>query len=251
MCGRKNPDAAGHGHTHKRVAHSMTMPSRSKHTILLDCGTSYAKVHYCGTGRRRIIPARDIMRHPDRYTVAAATGHNAGVRAQTRVNELVALAHGGLALIPDKNFTLLDCGARDVKFVKVRNRKVRGMDWNTECGAFTGQVIELLARYFDMDASAPPASTGRLPVVCGVLGMTAMFDRIAQGAPHEVAFSEFLRGIAFNCQTLVGRPDVLYLSGGLCMNNTFVNSFSCEVRPLGRFVLLDGLLRATDPAQDH
>jgi activator of 2-hydroxyglutaryl-CoA dehydratase len=220
------------------------MAAKLKKSILLDCGTSYAKVQYMDTGRRRIVPARDILRNPDRYHVAAATGHNAGVKPDIRLNELVALAHGGLSLIEDKNFTLLDCGARDVKYVKVKSRKVRGMDWNTECGAFTGQVIELLSRYFDMDPSALPASSGRLPVVCGVLGMTAMFDRIAQGAPHEVAFAEFLRGIAFNCETLVGRPDVLYLSGGLCENRTFVNSFSCEVKPLGRFVLLNGLLHA-------
>ena len=209
--------------------------------ILLDCGTSYAKVQYQDSRRRRIVPSRDVLRSLDRYDVAAATGHNAGVRARLRVNELVALARGGLALVPDRHFTLLDCGARDVKYVTVHNRKVRSMDWNTECGAFTGQVIELLSRYFDMDTDDLPASSGRLPVVCGVLGMTAMFDRIAQGAPHEVAFAEFLRGIAFNCETLVGRPGVLYLSGGLCENKTFINSFSCDVRPLGRFVLLHGL----------
>ena len=214
--------------------------------ILLDCGTSYAKVQYVDTGRRRIMPARDLIRGLSRYNVAAATGHNMGVRAGLRVNELVALARGGMALIPERSFTLLDCGARDVKYVKVKSGKVRAMDWNTECGAFTGQVIELLSRYFEMDTSALPASGGRLPVVCGVLGMTAMFDRIAGGAPHEVAFAEFLRGIAFNSETLVGRPDVLYLSGGLCENRTFVNSFSCEVWPLGRFVLLHGLAASLD-----
>ena len=215
-----------------------------KKTILLDCGTSYAKVHYCDTGRRRIVPARHLLRRLDQCSVAAATGHNAGSRATKNVNELVALARGGLARVADRDFTLLDCGARDVKYVKVRRRKVRAMDWNTECGAFTGQVIELLSRHFELDQSALPAAAGRLPVVCGVLGMTAMFDRIARGAPHDMAFAEFLRGVAFNCETLVGRPDVLYLSGGLCDNPAFVRSFACDVRPLGRFVLLDGLLNS-------
>ena len=209
--------------------------------ILLDCGTSYAKVEYTASGRRRILPARKLREMRERCNVLAATGHNAGRHAPVVVNELTALARGGLSLVPERDFTLLDCGARDIKYVRVRGRRVRGMDWNTECGAFAGQVIELLAAHFDLDTAALPASRGRIPVVCGVLGMTAIFDRIASGAPHGEAFAEFLRGIAHNCENLVGRPDTLYLSGGLCENKTFINSFNCEVKPLGRFVLLEGL----------
>ena len=55
------------------------------------------------------------------------------------------------------------------------------------------------------------------------------------------AFAQFLRGIAFNCENLVGRPKKTYLSGGLCMNPAFVQSFTCETIPLGRFVLIEGL----------
>ena len=222
--------------------HCMAAKGKTKKkSVLLDCGTSYAKMEYVESGRRRIVPTRHILRRLDRYDVRAATGHNTGLAPERRVNELVALARGGMAMIPEKSFTLLDCGARDVKYVKVRRGRVRAMDWNTECGAFAGQVIELLSRHFELDTATLPAAAGRLPVVCGVLGMTAMFDRIAQGESHETAFGEFLRGIAFNCENLVGRPEHLYLSGGLCENRTFVNSFDARVTPLGRFVLLRGL----------
>ncbi|MCL2341192.1 MAG: hypothetical protein FWC49_05750, partial [Proteobacteria bacterium] len=37
-------------------------------------------------------------------------------------------------------------------------------------------------------------------------------------------------------------PEELFLSGGLCANPLFVASFPCTVHPLGRFVLLEGLL---------
>ena len=208
---------------------------------LIDCGTSYAKIFFIETSRRRIVPSRDLPRNTRRYDIAASTGHVRFGNGGKRVNELVALAEGALSLVDDRNFTVLDCGARDVKYVQVKNRRVAGMDWNTECGAFAGQVIELLQRYFDLDPSALPAAPERLPVLCGVLGMTAMFDLIAQGATHEEAFAQFLRGVAFNCETLVGRPERLYLSGGLCDNPAFVRSFSCETTPLGRFVLIEGL----------
>ena len=219
-----------------------TAPAR----VLIDCGTSYAKIYYIGTSRRRIAPSRDVLRNPEKYDIAASTGHVKFKNSGKRVNELVALAEGALSLVEDRDFTVLDCGARDVKYVQVKNRRVAGMDWNTECGAFTGQVIELLQRYFDLDPGELPAPTERLPVVCGVLGMTAMFDLISQGVSHEEAFAQFLRGIAFNCERLVGRPERLFLSGGLCDNPAFVRSFSCETTPLGRFVLIEGLRKLSN-----
>ena len=43
-----------------------------------------------------------------------------------------------------------------------------------------------------------------------------------------------------------GSPAKLFLSGGLCDNPLFVNSFPCELIPLGRFVLLSGLKRTAE-----
>lgn len=209
-------------------------------SVLVDCGTSYAKIQYVGSSRRRIIPSRALLRDIDKYEIAASTGH-VDFKKGNRVNELVALAEGAMSLVGDRDFTVLDCGARDVKYVHVRKRRVTGMDWNTECGAFTGQMLELLQRYFELEPAKLPAVQERVPVVCGVLGMTAMFDLVSQGVSHEEAYAQFLRGVAFNCETLVGRPEKLYLSGGLCGNPAFVRSFSCETIPLGRFVLLEGL----------
>lgn len=211
--------------------------------ILLDCGTGYAKIFNLDDSARSIIPARRFIKTMSEYNVKASTGHNIASGSGERVNELVALAEGALAMIDEPDFTVLDCGARDVKYVQIRDRRVKGMDWNTECGAFAGQVVELLTRYFDIDPANLPADAPRIPVVCGVLGMTSMFDMISQGKSHEEALAGFLRGVAFNCETLVGRPDKLYLSGGLCDNKAFVSAFTRETIPLGRFVLIEGLRR--------
>lgn len=212
--------------------------------VLIDCGTSYTKIHYLETGRRRIVPSRKLLRRARDYRIECATGHNSVPGARRVENELVALAEGALRLLPDDDFTVLDCGARDLKYIKVEKRSVVAMDWNTECGAFAGQVIDLLQRHFEIDPARLPAAEGRVPVVCGVLGMTGMFDRISAGVPHERAFAEFLRGVAHNCRSLVGDPDRLYLSGGLCENPAFVAGFGCPVVPLGRYVLVEGLLAA-------
>lgn len=217
-----------------------------KQKILIDCGTGYAKLLRLDGGAPEIIPAKEARDAASGYDVVAATGHNSPPGAGKYVNELVALAEGALSLVGDTDFTVLDCGARDVKYVFVKDGKVTGMDWNMECGAFTGQTVELLIRYFGLNVSKLPVIQERLPVVCGILGMTAMFDLISQGETHETAFAKFLRGVAFNCENLVGHPSKLYLSGGMCDNPAFVKSFNCETIPLGRFVLLEGLRRIYD-----
>lgn len=213
---------------------------------LLDCGTGYTKILSLDTGEYRIAPSRETMRMMDRFEVVGATGHNTGAASGRRENELVCLAEGGLALVDEPDFIILDCGARDVKYARVEGRRVVGMDWNSECGAFSGQVIELLMKYFDISPDSTTTAGGRIPVVCGVLGMTRMFDMISQGTPHNEAFAAFLRGIAGNCETMLGGPKKIYLSGGLCDNAAFLGSFSCDAEPLGRFVLLEGLKRILD-----
>ena len=71
--------------------------------------------------------------------------------------------------------------------------------------------------------------------------MTFMFDRISQGIPYEEAFMEFLKGITHNCENILKNPEKIYLSGGLCENKAFMNSFEAEIIPIGRFVLIEGL----------
>jgi len=222
----------------------------SRSPVLLDCGTSYTKIHYLRSGKRSIVPTREVHGKLNNFDIAASTGHNRFGDSGKHYNELVALAEGGLGLVDDTDFTLLDCGARDLKYVQVQDGRVRGMDWNTECGAFAGQTIELLSGYLGIDIDSLEPSAEKIPVVCGVLGMTQLFDMVSQGEPHEKAFAMFLRGIAFNCETLVEKPPRLYLSGGLCENPAFTGSFSCEVIPLGRFALLDGLLRLVKVKSD-
>ncbi|MBV5331863.1 ATPase, partial [bacterium] len=46
--------------------------------------------------------------------VDIATGHNGKRHSNQYINELTALAHGGSALIDADEYTLLDCGSRDI-----------------------------------------------------------------------------------------------------------------------------------------
>ncbi len=208
--------------------------------ILADFGTSYSKFLDLGASdpQPRIVPTRELPRN---LRVDLATGHNAKRFGDRCVNELTALARGGEALINETSYLILDCGSRDIKFVRYHNGQLDDMGWNAECGASMGFTVELLERYYQLDFRrlAVPAQT--FSVTCGVLGMSDIFDAITSGTDEAEAVARFVKGIAINAYRFAGSPEKLYLSGGLCDNPLFVKSFPCEVVVLGRFVLLTGL----------
>jgi activator of 2-hydroxyglutaryl-CoA dehydratase len=210
--------------------------------ILGDFGTSYSKFLDLDETSHRpgIVATRELPRN---LRVDLATGHN-GKRFGTRyVNELTALARGAEVLIREPSFLILDCGSRDIKYVRYRDGQMQDMGWNAECGASMGFTVELLERYYNLDFRKLPVPEKSFSVTCGVLGLSDIFDAITSGTDEAEAVARFVRGIAINAFRFAGSPPKLYLSGGLCDNPLFVNSFPCQVEPLGRFVLLGGLQR--------
>jgi activator of 2-hydroxyglutaryl-CoA dehydratase len=208
--------------------------------LLGDFGTTWTKLLDTDTGQRRVLPSRQA--HD--ITADIATGHNAHRRAPRHINELVALAQGGERLIQEPEFLLLDVGSREVKYVHMRGGELIAMDWTATCGSLTGFTLELLGRYYGLDYSTVRPSKKSVPVTCGVLGMEQLFELVAQGVSESEAVARFARGVALNSYRLIGEPGRFYLSGGMCDNRLFQRSFpdGVEVCPLGRFVLVEGLL---------
>ena len=205
--------------------------------LLADFGTSYVKLLDTATTAPRLIASKDAHG----FVADVATGHNSQRRSKRSVNELTALAKGGGVLIAEDSYTLLDCGSRDIKFVRFEQGRLKDMGWNSECGASMGFTIELLARYYHLDYRAMAVPHQSFSVTCGVLGMSHIFDAVIEGASEAEAVARFVKGIALNAFAFAGSPEKIYLSGGLCDNPLFVGSFPCQVVPLGRFVLLEGL----------
>jgi activator of 2-hydroxyglutaryl-CoA dehydratase len=210
--------------------------------LIADCGSSWSKIKDLESGDVYICSTEQLLRESD-VKFQVATGHLGKDRALRYENELIALAQGSLKLVSDQDFTVVDIGSRDMKFVSFHRRKLRKLDWNQACGASTGFTLELLGKYYDIDYSKLPISDERIPVTCGIFAIEKIFDSVIQGGSIEDAISAFVHGIAFNVHGFTQRPALLYLSGGLCANRCFVDSLLryCDVIPLGRNVLLDGL----------
>jgi len=209
--------------------------------LLADFGTSWTKLLDTASGKRQIVKTKDLQS----LQADLATGHNTDGRAERTVNELIALGRGSLQLVDDTDFTVLDVGSRDIKFVSFSGRKVAGMNWSAKCGALTGFTLELILGYFEIDPARVEPSRRALGITCGVLGMEQLFESIAAGRNPSAAVAEFTRGLALNAFRFCGKPGRFFLSGGMCDNPLFLRSFppGVEVVPLGRFVLVEGLLK--------
>ena len=208
-------------------------------SLLADFGTSWTKLLDTESGETRIEKTKDLPS----LKADLATGHNTNGRAERTVNELIALGQGSLQLIDEPDYTVLDVGSRDIKFVRFSGRKVEEMNWSAKCGALTGFTLELILSYFEIDPEKAKPSRRALGITCGVLGMEQLFEAIAAGRNPGVAVAEFTRGLALNAFRFIGRPERFFLSGGMCDNSLFLRSFppGVEVVPLGRFVLIEGL----------
>jgi activator of 2-hydroxyglutaryl-CoA dehydratase len=193
----------------------------------------------------KVIPTKEVIRDRS-LTFKAATGHLGRSRAEIYENELVVLSLGGLLLVDEEEFVLVDVGARDTKLCQFRSGKPVRLDWNQACGAATGFTLELLGRYYEIDYTTLPATHRRANVTCGVFGLEKVFDSIIRGSSIEEAVASFVHGVAYNVYTFAGKPRRIYLSGGLCLNRCFVESlnFYCDVIELGRNVLLWGLVES-------
>ena len=223
--------------------------------IYLDAGTTYSKIisdnkilddsylsminnmKYYYVIPSSLIKSRKII--PD---------YSCGHMANASENEIIALAAGAQKkslIFQDGQATVLDLGSRDAKWIKFRLGKFHDMDWNSSCASSTGATVEMLLKFYNVKAEDLRFEKEKFSVTCGIFGMEKIMDSISSGVSPAVAISKFVHGIAFNAWNFCKKPEKIYLSGGFCENKCLVDSLKnyCEVIPLGRFVLCEGLIK--------
>ena len=218
--------------------------------IYLDAGTTYSKIitveetlkdlkeikssegkHYY------ILPSAKIKELD--INITRACGH----MANAQENEIIALANGCKPYIDD-NATILDLGSRDAKWIRFKNKKFHDMDWNTSCASSTGATVEMLLKFYNLKREDLSFNPEKFAVTCGIFGLEKIMDDISNGSNPQEAISKFVHGIAYNAWNFAKKPNKIYLSGGFCENECFVESLRnyCEIVPMGRFILCEGLI---------
>ncbi len=196
-------------------------------------------------GRTFIFPTKIFSQKS--IELCGATGHMVKQKLKPQgvyQNEAVALAYGFQKKVKDlQNATIIDIGSRDLKWIKFEENKFKDLDWNGNCGSSTGATAEMLCRFYDIDPENLVPQKEKISVTCGVFAMEKIMDEIISDTPADIAVAKYIHGIAYNAWVFSKKPDKVYLSGGFCMNKCFIESlgFYCEVVPMGRFMLIEGL----------
>lgn len=229
--------------------------------IVLDAGTTWSKIiethateqggifdsylekHHDGCNYY-ILPSSALKEFDVKFD--AMTGHMSERFLDSKenyVNEIIALSKGAQSVI-DSNGVILDLGSRDAKWVRFKDGKFSDLDWNTSCASSTGATIEMLLKFYEVKPDELSCSDDKYNITCGIFGLEKIMDDIANGETAQNAISKFIHGIAFNSWSFAKKADRIYLSGGFCENKCFVDSLSkyCEVVPLGRFTLCEGII---------
>ncbi len=209
----------------------------------LDAGTTWSKILTVEDNAKsyKIMPTAQLKTLNIEFQ--SATGHSSSfTNVLNYENEVVALSYGAIKWLNLENI-VLDMGSRDIKWVKFKDKKFSDMDWNTNCASATGATIEMLLKFYNVDIKELEPCDEKYAVTCGIFGLEKIMDDVAHGIPPKVAISKFINGIAYNAWNFTKNPEKLCVSGGFCENSCFIKSLSCycEVVPLGRFVLVDGL----------
>lgn len=213
-------------------------------SFYLDAGTTWSKILEVKEDGKRTYSVLHSCDLPEEREYIKTTGHRAkGLKTRGHVNEIVALSKGSQECLGN-NGVILDLGSRDAKWVKYRNGKFSDMDWNSACGSATGATVEMLLKFYDIKAEQLSQQDEKYSITCGIFAMEKIMDDISKGIPADIAISKFIHGLAFNAFKFTKEPQELLLSGGFCENKCFMDSLNkyCNALPLGRFVLVDGLL---------
>ncbi len=210
--------------------------------IFIDAGTTWTKILKIDNEKKDYSIIKTSSLSKLNYKYDKCTGHSLNKTKNVYENEVVALAYGAKKYL-ENDFTVLDLGSRDIKFVQYKNKKFSDMDWNSVCASATGATVEMLLKFYNVDIDSLKFQKEKYSVTCGIFGLEKIMDDVAGGIDPSVAISKFIHGIAFNAYNFAKTPSKICISGGFCENKCFLESLSqyCEVEPLGRFVLVDGL----------
>ncbi|MDD3238133.1 MAG: hypothetical protein PHV37_08575 [Candidatus Gastranaerophilales bacterium] len=229
--------------------------------IVLDAGTTWSKIIETNNSDKMsryksclvkeengkkyyIIPSSKL---PDiDFKFDKATGHmtqNLIPSDKDYENEIIALVQGFRKKVKE-DAIILDLGSRDSKWVKYTDGKFKDLDWNSACSSSTGATIEMLLKFYNLSSKDLSFVNEKYVITCGIFGLEKIMDDIAKGGSPKIAVSKFVHGIAHNAWNFAKKPEKLYLSGGFCKNQCFINSLSkyTEIVTLGRFLLAEGLL---------
>ena len=182
--------------------------------------------------------------------VATGYGRNAVSYADKTITEITCHARGAMQLFGMGSYTVVDIGGQDTKIIALKDGAVQDFVMNDKCAAGTGRFLEVMSAALGHDsvelcALAKKGGNISITSMCTVFAESEVIGLIGSGADKADIARGILDSITGRVKTQCGRIGTLsgkvYLTGGLCENQDFVNAladkFKCGVlsHHLGRY----------------
>jgi predicted CoA-substrate-specific enzyme activase len=180
--------------------------------------------------------------------IATGYGRVAVPYADKTITEITCHAKGAYYLAKE-DLTVIDIGGQDTKIITVQNGNVSNFTMNDKCAAGTGRFIELMANTLnltieDLSKLALEGEDIKINSMCTVFAESEVISLIANGTKREDIARGVLNSIINRIKGMLNKHGLIgtiYLTGGLCELNPFVELLSKELgeevktSPMARF----------------
>lgn len=169
----------------------------------------------------------------DSKVVATGYGRVSVPYADKTVTEITC--HGkGAYYLTERDGTVIDIGGQDTKIITVGDGRVTNFTMNDKCAAGTGRFIEIMSNILGVaiDELAEMALEGEdinITSMCTVFAESEVISLIGKGTKREDISRGIINSIAGRINSLLnrhGREGELFLTGGLCEINPFIEILS-------------------------
>lgn len=179
--------------------------------------------------------------------IATGYGRISVPYADKTITEITCHGTGTYYLL-GKDCTVIDIGGQDTKIITIENGRVADFTMNDKCAAGTGRFLELMANTLgvDIDKLATMALAGEdisISSMCTVFAESEVISLIGAGTKRESISRGIVNSIIGRVYALLhkhGATDTIYLTGGLCEVEPFVELLS---EKLGTEVQTNSLAR--------
>lgn len=178
----------------------------------------------------------DIYVH-DSKVVATGYGRISVPYATKAVTEITC--HGkGVHYLLGKDCTIIDIGGQDTKIITLNNGRVTNFTMNDKCAAGTGKFMELMSNTLgvSIDDLAKLALKGddiTISSMCTVFAESEVISLIGAGKDREDIARGIINSITGRVSSMLfkhGSSDTIYLTGGLCEVEPFIELLSDKLK---------------------
>lgn len=172
----------------------------------------------------------------DSKVVATGYGRVSVPYANKTITEITC--HGiGTQYLLGKDCTIIDIGGQDTKIISLESGRVIDFTMNDKCAAGTGRFLELMANtlgisIIELSELALTGEDIKINNMCTVFAESEVISLIGEGRNRKDISRGIINSITGRVYSMLhkhGKSDLIYLTGGLCEVEAFIELLSLKL----------------------